>query len=142
MNDAIWNGEDRRKSTAQPPDGGQTDKEFWRYMASQFETLNVKMNAMHIDMVGHKADMASLQIDVEHVHRDVEAIKRGFPKDDSGERDFDGHHNHHEGLIRSSKKWGDIGTDVLKKLFGGAAWVTVCFVAYAVFEAIRGKLLK
>lgn len=104
-------------------------------MIAQLESLGAKMNAMHIDMVGHKADMANMS-------KDIDSIKRGFPKNDEGERDFDGHHDHHDGLIKTSKKWSDIGQDVLKKIFGGVAWLTVCFIGYAIYTAIKEALRK
>lgn len=128
-----WDGIDRRKSMRTPttPDG--TDGDLWRYMIQQFEMTNAKLNAIHLDMVGHKADL-------QHLHTDVEAIKKAFPKDDEGSRDFDGHRDHHDGLIRTSKRWSDIGNDVLKKLFSGLAWVTVVFIALSIWSEIKRRL--
>ena len=129
--ESIWEGEDRRKAPA--PSG--PDGEAWRYVIAQLETLNVKMNAMHIDMTSHKMETHT-------IHADVEAIKKAFPKDGEGLRDFSGHHNFHGAMIDRSRKWGDIGNDVLKKLFGGVAWVTVCFVAYSIWEAVKHEVKK
>lgn len=128
----LWDGTDRRKSVppALPPGA---DGDVWHYIVTQLESTNAKLGAIHIDMVGHKADL-------QHLQNDVEAIKKAFPKADDGTRDYHGHHTHHDGLIRTSKKWADIGTDVSKKVFGGIAWLVVVFVALALWEKIRASL--
>lgn len=130
MND-VWDGIDRRKS-ADLMQSGQ-DSEMWRYVVAQLESTNAKLGAIHIDMVGHKADM-------QHMQQDVEEIKRAFPKADDGSRDYHGHHNHHDDIIKTSKKWSEIGTDVSKKVFGGIAWIVIVFIALAVWERIKATL--
>ena len=111
------------------------DNEFQRYMIAQLESLGAKMNAMHIDMVGHKADMS-------HMQRDIDAIKKGFPKDGEGNRDYDGHHDYHGDLIEKAKTWREIGIDVRKKLFGGIAWAVLVYVAYQLWEIFKHEVRK
>jgi hypothetical protein len=132
-----WDGIDRRGTPLIPTGANPPNSEFWGYLVQQLQSLDAQMKAMHIDMVGQKATL-------NHVQDDVEEIKRGFPKDEDGGRDYDGHHDHHEQMIKSAKKWGDIWTDVAKKLFGGIAWVCVVFVAYALWDrfirAVKGDI--
>lgn len=127
-----WDGIERRR--VQPPKE-IPDGEFTRYMIAQFESLQAKMNAMHIDMVGHKADMASMS-------KDIDAIKKGFPKDAGGERDYDGHHDYHSDLIERAKTWKEIWMDVKKKVFGGVAWATVAYVAYQAWLIFKHEVNK
>lgn len=133
MTDATWDGVERRKTPRPPQIQQNSEGEFWSYVVGQFETLNAKIGALHMDMIGNKAD-------IHHLHEDIEAMKKAFPKDGEGVRDFSGHHDHHDGLIRASKKWSDIGTDVTKKLFGGIAWIIMVFVAMSVLEKIKSSI--
>lgn len=133
MIDATWDGIERRKTPRPPPVPPSSEGEFWGYVIGQFETLNAKIGALHMDMIGNKAD-------IHHLHEDLESIKKAFPKDEDGSRDFVGHHDHHDGLIKASKKWSEIGTDVTKKLFGGIAWIVVVFVAMSIWEQIKSGI--
>ena len=131
MSDA-WDGLERRVYPPPPPSGSQ-ESDMRQYLIGQFELLNAKIGALHIDMVGHKAEM-------QHLHADIEDVKRAFPKTDEGARDYHGHYDHHDGLIKASRRWGEIGTDVTKKLFGGIAWIVVVFVALAIWERIKASI--
>lgn len=128
----AWDGVDRRSTTTPiTPQGAEGD--LWRYLVAQLESTNAKLGAIHIDMIGQKAD-------IQHLHNDVELIKRAFPKNDEGNRDYHGHHDHHDELIKTSKRWAEIGTDVAKKVFGGMAWLAVVFVAMAMWEKFKASL--
>lgn len=133
VEEIAWEGVERRKTPRPPPVPPSNEGEFWGYVIGQFETLNIKINALHVDMIGNKADIA-------HLHEDMESIKKAFPKNDEGARDYHGHHDHHDGLIKASKKWSEIGTDVTKKLFGGIAWIIVVFVAMSIWEQIKTSI--
>lgn len=126
----VWSGEERRQRPAAIP-----DNEFQRYMIAQLESLGAKMNAMHIDMVGHKADMNAMQ-------KDIDSIKRGFPKDNEGNRDFDGHHDYHGEIIARAKTWREIWLDVRKKVFGGIAWAVLAYVAWQAWEIFKTEVRK
>jgi hypothetical protein len=128
----LWEGIDRRKRPLIP--GGPEGK-AWEYVIHKLEILEVKINAMHIDMTSHKMETHTMKTD-------VDAIKKAFPKDGDGLRDFSGHHDFHGDMIVHSQKWSDIWNDVMKKLFGGIAWVTVCFVAYSIWESIKNEAKK
>lgn len=128
--DTIWDGVDRRAKHRMPPIPEGADKPMWEYMFGQFELLNIKLNAMHIDSVNHKSETHMMKMD-------IEAIKKGFPKNDDGERDFDGHHDYHGNLIKASKRWGEWLNNAGKNLFSGLVWATVLFVAYSIWEKIK-----
>ena len=137
VNDNLWDGVERRKSanSLPPPNcGAGPDAEFWRYVVGQFEVVNAKLNAMHMSSVEQK-------VEVHSIRQDVESIKKAFPKGEDAP-DYNGHHDHHESIIKASRKWGEIGTEVLKKLFGGIAWITLCFIAYSIWEAIKQEVKK
>lgn len=127
-----WDGVERRIYPP-PPSSPGADDGMRQYLIGQFELLNAKIGALHIDMVGQNAK-------IEHLQRDVDEITKAFPKTDEGGRDYHGHYDHHDGLIKASKRWGEIGTDVTKKLFGGIAWIVVVFVALAVWERIKSSI--
>ena len=129
-NDSVWDGVDRRASPRPPAPPQGADADTWRYITSQLESTNAKLVAIHIDMIGNKADLHRLQTAVED-------LEKAFPKTDEGTRDYRGHYDHHDGLIKTSKRWAEIGTDVAKKVFGGVAWLVVVFVALAVWEKIK-----
>lgn len=133
VEEISWDGIERRKTPRPPPAPPTPEGEFWGYVRGQFETLNAKMGALHMDMISNRAD-------IQHLHDDMESMKKAFPKDDDGMRDFLGHHDHHDGLIKASKKWSEIGTDVTKKLFGGIAWIIVVFVAMSIWEQIKSNI--
>ena len=137
MNDNLWDEVERWKSAnSLPPPNCNIgpDAEFWRYVVGQFEVVNAKLNAMHMSSVEQK-------VEVHSIRQDVESIKRAFPKGED-EPDYNGHHDHHESIIKASRKWGEIGTDVLKKLFGGIAWITLCFITYSIWEAFKQEVKK
>lgn len=130
MNESAWDGIERRRADAPRPGGhgGTSDAAFLSYIVAQLDALNQKMDAMHQDHIRQAAAISGLE--------------SAIPKASDGTPDYDGHHDYHYGLIESSKSWREIWTDVRKKLFGGIAWATVCFVAYAIFEAIRVAIKK
>lgn len=134
MSDA-WDGIDRRKSDVPKPnicDASATDAAFWNYIVAQLETVNAKLNEIHIDNVKHKAETSAMK-------GDIAEIKQAFPVDDAGKPDIDGHHDYHGRLIKASKKWSEIWQDVLKKVFGGIAWAIIIFVLYSIWEEIKRK---
>jgi hypothetical protein len=132
MSHSVWDGVDRRESNA-PISAPGSDGDMWRYVIGQLESTNAKLGAIHMDMIEHKANM-------HHLHVDVEEIKKAFPKAEDGERDYYGHHSHHDGIIRTSKRWSDIGQDVAKKVFTGVTWVVFVFIALAIWEKFRASL--
>lgn len=129
--DYAWDGVDRRKSPPLPED----NREFWQHVMQQFESVSAKLSALHIDMVGNKADMHVLKADVED-------LKKAFPKNSEGARDIDGHRGFHETMDESARSWKEIWIDVRKKVFSGIAWVTLCFIAYSIWEAIKAEAKK
>lgn len=130
MTETTWDRIERRRTEAPAPGniGGSSEAAFLGYIVNQLESINDKLEAMHTEHTAMKGD--------------IEDIKLAFPKSEDGERDFDGHHDYHDTLIRNSKSWGEIMTDVKKKLFGGIAWATVCFVAWAIWEGIKHEVKK
>lgn len=130
----MWDGKDRRKPEATPPEAAQTEETLLlRFLIKQFHATNSKLAQIHDDMVGNKEDMNRLR-------SDVETIKLAFPKNGDGGRDYVGHHDHHEHLIKTSKRWADIFNDVLKKLFSGTAWIVIVFVAVAILKEAKVRL--
>lgn len=125
-----WDGIERRRTEAPKPgmNGGTSDAAFLQYIVNQLDALNAKMDAMHGDHVRQAAAIAGLE--------------SAIPKAPDGGPDYDGHHDYHYRLIESSKSWRDIWQDVKKKLFGGIAWATVAFCAYALWEAIKQEIKK
>lgn len=130
MNESTWDGIERRRTEAPRPgdNGGTSDAAFLSYIVSQLDALNQKMDAMHQDHIRQAAAIAGLE--------------SAIPKSSDGSPDYDGHHDYHFRLIESSKSWRDIWQDVKKKLFGGIAWATVCFIAYALWETIKHETKK
>ena len=108
------------------PNAGTSDAAFLQYIVAQLEAINAKMDSMHAEHGEMKED--------------VKSIKEAFPKDEDGAHDFDGHCDYHDALIKNAKSWGEILQDVKKKVFGGIAWATICFIAYALWQAIKEDL--
>jgi len=135
--DNPWDGVDRRELhiPSSCGGGGGDDRALMTYIVTQLESVNAKLNAIHIDSVGHKAEMHIIK-------QDINDIKKAFPKTPDGEVDLDGHHDYHWKLVESSKTWNEIWTDVRKKLFGGIAWAIVVFVAYSIWESIKNEVKK
>lgn len=136
--DQTWDGRERR---SKPRD--VTNPEFVLQhilnrldnIGAKLEANSAKLDAMHIENIGHKAETHAIQ-------QDVDALKRAFPKDDDGHRDYEGHEVYHGKLIRSYKTWQEIWVDVRKKLFGGIAWAIVVFIAWSIWEGIKVKLTQ
>lgn len=126
----LWDGVERRGEGRRPPPPAGVDSTLWRYLTEQLESTNAKLGAIHIDMIGSKADLHRLQ-------SAVEDLEKAFPRNDDGARDYHGHYDHHDKLIKTSKRWADIGTDVAKKVFSGVTWVVLVFIAVAVWEQIK-----
>lgn len=107
-------------------EGGTSDAAFLSYIIAQLEAINAKMDSMHAEHSEMKED--------------VKSLKEAFPKNEDGAHDFDGHCDYHDALIKNAKSWGEILQDVKKKVFGGIAWATICFIAYALWQAIKEDL--
>ncbi len=136
MSNETWDGIERRHSVTPTPGthGGASDAAFLSYIVSQLETVNAKLNAIHIDTLNHRAETVRMEIAIND-------IKQAFPKDEEGLPDIGGHHDHHWRLIQASKSWGEIWMDVRKKVFGGMAWAVLLFVLWAIWEEIKRRVL-
>lgn len=100
-----------------------------------FDELNTKISTLHIDMIGQKAQL-------ETVHRDLEEMKKAFPKDEEGLRDYAAHNGFHDDYNTSRKNWSAILLETKKKVFSGVAWAAVLFLAYSVWEFVKTELKK
>lgn len=100
-----------------------------------FEVLNVKIEQLHSDMALNK----SL---IDDVHKDLEEVKKAFPKDEEGMRDYAAHHGFHFDYATSKKNWASIWLEIRKKIFSGAAWAVILFFCYAVWEAFKQEVKK
>lgn len=135
MTEKPWDGVERRRGAGVPPPTSAPnglDTNILNYIVGQFAMIDAKLDDIHNDMSVQKSETSQIRADVNE-------IKRAFPKD-GGEPDYDGHHDHHDKLIKTSKKWSEIGTDVTKKLFGGVTWIVLCFVALAIWNEIVDRL--
>lgn len=140
MTDETWDGMDRRDAERRShyipkpgPEGGTSDAAFLSYIVAQLETVNAKLNAIHIDAINHRTETSVMK-------KSIDDIRAAFPKNEDGDPDIDGHHDYHWRLIEASKSWREIWIDVRKKIFGGVAWATVLFVAYAIWEEFKRKV--
>lgn len=110
------------------------DTNLLNYFVGQFSVITTKLEQVHEDMLAQKNAHTAMQ-------GDIDEIKRAFPKHENGEDpDYFGHHDHHDKLIKTSKRWSEIGTDVLKKVFGGVTWIVLVFIALAVWNEIMNRL--
>ena len=110
------------------------DTNLLNYFVGQFAVITSKLEQVHEDMLSHKNETSEMR-------SDIDEIKKAFPKDEAGQDpDYSGHHGHHDKLIKTSKKWSEIGTDVTKKVFGGVTWIVLVFIALAIWNEIKSRL--
>lgn len=60
---------------------------------------------------------------------EVKHMRNGFPKDDNGNVDYDGHRKYHEQLIRAAEAqeafWTDLKKEIIKKGILGALVIAI-----------------
>ena len=128
-----WDGIERRAAQSIERGEDSTMNGFIVFASQSLRSLDAQMKAMHIDLVGIKAELHSTK-------GDVEALKKAFPKDDEGGRDYDGHHDYHGNLIEASRSWAEIRKEVAKKVFTSVTWALLVLLAYSVWEYFKSKV--
>ena len=81
--------------------------------------------------IDHKLDL---------ILNEVKSIRSGFPKNDDGSVDYDGHRRYHEQLIRAAEAqtefWRELRLDIAKK----GAWSLLVIVLGLVSIGLLAKL--
>lgn len=76
-----------------------------------------------------REEVHKLQQTMSEILTEVKKIHGAFPRDESGETDFDGHRQYHEAMIRAAEAqaafWNELKLDVVKKGVWGAV-VILC----------------
>lgn len=130
MNDATWDGIERRKQAVPlpGPSAGTSDAAFLQYIVAQLEAINSKMDEIHREHY--------------EIKNNVQEIKDAFPKTEEGEHDFDGHRDDHVIRRDAARSWKEIGQEVKKKVASGATWAVICFIGLAIYQFVKGELNK
>lgn len=74
MTDETWDGMGRRDAERRShyipkpgPDGGTSDAAFLSYIVAQLETVNAKLNAIHIDAINHRTETSVMKKSIDDI---------------------------------------------------------------------------
>ena len=70
----------------------------------------------------------------------LKSQSRAFPENRHGEPDYEGHYDHHAGLIKNAAKLDDTRHEAIKKVVTSACVAAAGIVAYALWDYAKAHL--